>query len=115
MAFERVASLVDIEIGAAHPAEVGGEPIALVRVAADVVKAVHNICSHEQYELAPDGWVEGNSIECPQHGSIFDLDTGEPDSLPAVKPIPVYACRIDGGEVYVDPNQPLNDAPVPRF
>ena len=35
------------------------------------------------------------TIECPKHGSIFDLNTGAPRSLPALKPVAVYDVKID--------------------
>lgn len=110
MARRRVARLDDIAVGAAIAVEVDGEPVALVRVAPGVVKACHNICSHQYYELAPEGWVGPNSIECALHGSEFDLDTGEPASLPALDPIPIYACDVVDGEVYVDLAAQRNDA-----
>ncbi|HVL98883.1 MAG TPA: non-heme iron oxygenase ferredoxin subunit [Egibacteraceae bacterium] len=114
MGFEVVANLEDIEIGHSVKVVAGGEPIALARLDATTVKAVHNTCSHADYDLAPEGYLEDNTIECLLHGSVFDLDTGEPDSLPAVKPIPVYATKIEDGKVYVDVEQQLNDAPAPR-
>ncbi len=114
MTFEKVASIDEIDVDTAIKVEAGGEPIALVRIAADTVKAVHNFCSHQRYDLAPEGWIGDNSIECALHGSTFDLDTGEPESLPAVAPIPVYACRVEDGAVFVDIAQQLNDAAVPR-
>lgn len=113
MALERVLDLDDLAVGHARAVQVGGEPICVVRLDADVVKAVHDTCSHQQYSLA-EGWVEGNTIECNLHGSAFDLDTGQPQSLPAVKPIPVYACAVRGGGIWVDQADQRNDAPVPR-
>jgi 3-phenylpropionate/trans-cinnamate dioxygenase ferredoxin component len=112
--WERVASLDDIEPNGTLLVELGGEPICVVRLEGDVVKAVHDTCSHEEYSLA-EGWVGGNDIECALHGSMFNLDTGQPDALPAVKPIPVYACKVEGGAVLVDVERQLNDAPVPRY
>jgi len=112
VSFERVAELAEIRVGAAHQIEAGGEPIALVH-AEGGIRAVHDVCSHQQYSLS-EGWVEGNTIECNLHGSAFDLDTGAPRSLPAVKPVPVYACEVRDGAVWVDPARQLNDAPVPR-
>ncbi len=41
-------------------------------------------------------------IECWKHGSTFDLRTGDPCSLPATKPVPVYTVRIDGQDVIVE-------------
>jgi 3-phenylpropionate/trans-cinnamate dioxygenase ferredoxin component len=89
-----------------------------VRLDEATVKAVHDTCSHAQYDLH-EGWLETTSagagaIECALHGSMFDLDTGQPDSLPAVIPIPTYAVRIDGDDVLVDATTPTNAAPVPR-
>lgn len=113
MAFERALSLEDIEVGTAAKVELAGEPICLVRLDADTVRAVHDTCSHAQYSLA-EGWVEDGHIECGLHGSSFDLETGQPDALPAVKPVPTYAVRIEGGDVLVDAATPTNDAPLPR-
>ncbi len=49
------------------------------------------------------------------HGSMFDLDTGQPDSLPALEPIPVYTAVIDEGDIYVDVAAQKNDAAKPAF
>lgn len=114
MTCEKVASIEDVDIGGSIRVEAGGEPIALVRIAADTVKAVHNVCSHQHYDLAPEGLIGENSIECALHGSTFNLDSGVPESLPAVDPIPVYACKVEDGAVFVDTDQQLNDAAIPR-
>lgn len=115
MGWERVADLDSLAPGATLRVEVGGEPVCLVRLDADDVRAVHDTCSHQEYSLA-EGFVdtETRDIECALHGSMFNLDTGEPDSLPATRPIPIYAAKVDDGGVWVDPEQQLNDAAVPR-
>lgn len=112
MAFEHVADLADLRVGGVLRVEVGGEPLCLVRTDEGTVKAVHDTCSHQEYSLA-EGWVGENGIECALHGSVFDLDDGRPRSLPAVKPVPTYACKVADGGVFVDPEQQTNDAPVP--
>jgi 3-phenylpropionate/trans-cinnamate dioxygenase ferredoxin subunit len=114
MAFEPVIGLDEVPVGGCRAVLTGGEPVAIVRPDEETVKAVHNTCSHEQYELAPEGELEANDIECALHGSMFDLDTGEPDALPATEAIPVFACRVSDGQVEVDADQQLNDAPLPR-
>jgi 3-phenylpropionate/trans-cinnamate dioxygenase ferredoxin subunit len=113
MALERVFDLDDIPVGSAKVVTLGGEPICVVRLDEHTVKAVHDTCSHQQYSLS-EGWIDDNTIECAKHGSAFDLDTGAPESLPAVKPIPVYACEVRAGGVWVDQADQRNDAPVPR-
>lgn len=114
MAFEEVAKLDELLVGHSVKVVAGGEPIALVRLDETTVKAVHNVCSHADYDLAPEGYIEDNTIECLLHGSVFDLDSGEPDALPAVKPIPVYATKVEDGRIFVDAAQKLNDAPTPE-
>lgn len=112
MTWQKVADMADLEVDTPAVAELE-EPVCVVRVDDDTVYAVHDVCSHQYYELH-DGYVDDCSIECPLHGSSFDLRTGEPDSLPAVQPIPTYAVRVTGGEVQVDPDHQTNDAPVPQ-
>jgi 3-phenylpropionate/trans-cinnamate dioxygenase ferredoxin component len=112
MAFVRVAALDELDVNAAMAVDIEGTPICVVRLDDGIVKAVHNTCSHEDYPLH-EGWIDDNHVECALHGSSFDLDTGNPDTLPAVRPIPVYAAKAEDGGIWVDVAQQLNDAPVP--
>ena len=93
------------------------EPLCVVRTGEDQVFAVHDVCSHQEWSLA-EGWVDDIDgrphIECGLHGSSFDLADGSPDTLPAVKPIPTYAAKVEDGAVWVDLAQQTNDAPVPQ-
>jgi 3-phenylpropionate/trans-cinnamate dioxygenase ferredoxin subunit len=60
------------------------------------VYAIEDRCSHDDGPL-----VEGSldetacTIECPRHGSRFDLRTGAPQSLPAYEPVDTFAVIID--------------------
>lgn len=112
MAATTVAKLSELTEATPHQVEVDGVPVCLVRIGDDV-KAVHDTCSHQQWSLA-DGMVWGNGIECSLHGSTFDLDTGAPSSLPAVRPVPAFPVEVDGDEVRVDVASPTNDAPFPE-
>jgi 3-phenylpropionate/trans-cinnamate dioxygenase ferredoxin subunit len=40
-------------------------------------------------------------VECPLHGSQFDLRTGEAVSLPAVEPVRVHRVEVREGELWV--------------
>jgi 3-phenylpropionate/trans-cinnamate dioxygenase ferredoxin subunit len=88
--------------GTARRFDVGAHRIALVRIEEDFY-AIGDTCSHEDYSLS-EGEVlsEACEIECWKHGSMFDLRSGEPRSLPATKPVPVYAVRVDGDDVVVE-------------
>jgi 3-phenylpropionate/trans-cinnamate dioxygenase ferredoxin component len=112
MGYQRVAGPDDLAVGEAMFADLG-EPVCVVRVSEDVVKCVHDTCSHQEYPLH-EGFVDDGEIECALHGSTFDLRNGAPEALPATRPVPVYAAKVDGDDVYVDIDQQLNDAPLPR-
>jgi 3-phenylpropionate/trans-cinnamate dioxygenase ferredoxin subunit len=106
--FERACSLADVPDEGVVPVEIGGVEVAIVKSCGQVF-AVRDECSHAQIQLS-EGEVEDCEIECWLHGSRFDLRTGEPTSLPAYEPVPVYPVRIDGDDVLVDVKNPLNSA-----
>jgi 3-phenylpropionate/trans-cinnamate dioxygenase ferredoxin subunit len=97
----RLCSRDDLQPGSAKRFDAAGLRIALVRIG-DEYFAVGDRCSHEDYSLA-DGevWPDECELECAKHGSTFDLRTGEPCSLPATKPVPVYDLVIDDDSVSV--------------
>lgn len=111
MAFEKVADLTSL--GEARPTrvEVGGLDVCLVRLG-DEVHAVLDTCSHEEYPLH-EGFVFEGQLECALHGSMFDLRTGDPESLPATTPVPIFAVKVEGDDVLLDVEARLNDAPIP--
>jgi 3-phenylpropionate/trans-cinnamate dioxygenase ferredoxin subunit len=91
----------ELASGEARRFDVGDHRIALVRLGDDFY-ALGDRCSHEDYSLAEgEVWPDECSIECPRHGSTFDLRTGEPCSLPATVSVPVYEVDVEGDEVAV--------------
>lgn len=97
----RLCAADDVATGEAKRFDVDGHRVCLVRIGDDFY-AIGDQCSHEDYSLA-EGEVFGDdcAIECWKHGSTFDLRTGEPQSLPATKPVPVYDVVLRDGEVFV--------------
>ncbi|MGD2101817.1 MAG: non-heme iron oxygenase ferredoxin subunit [Acidimicrobiia bacterium] len=79
---------------------VGDRRIALFRVGDDVY-AIGDRCSHAEASLA-EGEIWDMSVECPRHGSEFDLRTGQPGALPATTPVPTYDVEIEDGTVYLE-------------
>jgi 3-phenylpropionate/trans-cinnamate dioxygenase ferredoxin subunit len=101
MSAQRACSLTELpEVGAVRVV-LDGVPVAVVRDEDGEVHAVSDTCSHAEVSLS-DGEVYDNTIECWLHGSCFDLRTGEPTALPALRPIPVYPVILDGDDVLVD-------------
>jgi 3-phenylpropionate/trans-cinnamate dioxygenase ferredoxin component len=91
----------ELASGQARRFDVAGRRIALVRTG-DEFHAIDDRCSHEDYSLAEgEVWVEEREIECPRHGSTFDLLTGCPCSLPATQGVAVYPVEVADGTVSV--------------
>ena len=64
------------------------------------VHATSNYCTHLDCLLS-SGKIIDDGIRCSCHGSVFDLDTGDPIYPPATVPIQVYPVREEDGEVFV--------------
>jgi len=79
--------------------KVGEKRIAMFRVEDDVY-AIGDVCSHAEASLA-EGEVWDEAVECPRHGSEFDLRTGVPSSLPATAPVPTYEVSVEDGTVFL--------------
>jgi 3-phenylpropionate/trans-cinnamate dioxygenase ferredoxin subunit len=98
----RLCAVDDLEPDTARRFDIDGHRVALVRIG-DEFHAIGDRCSHADYSLS-EGivWAEDCQIECPKHGSVFSLTTGEPESLPATRPVPVYAVTVEDGSVVVE-------------
>jgi len=95
-----------VEPGSARRVDVEGHRIAIVRIqnadGSDHWYAIGDECSHADWSLSEgEVWEEECEIECPKHGSTFSLTTGQPQTLPATQPVPVYTVRVDGDDVLV--------------
>ena len=102
MTLERLCAINDLEDGTVRRFDLGEHRIALVRLGDDWY-ALGDRCSHADISLS-EGEVlaDESALECWKHGSSFDLRTGEPQSLPATRPVPVYTLKIEGDDVLVE-------------
>jgi len=97
----RVCGVDDVKSGAARRFDVDGLRLCVVNIEGRFY-VIGDECSHEDYSLSEgDVWEDDCEIECPKHGSTFLLTTGEPQSLPATRPVPVYDVRVEGDDVIV--------------
>ena len=101
----RACALSERADAVAHKGDVGGCPVALVRMG-DTVHAIGDTCSHAEVSLA-EGMVDTDdcALECWKHGSLFDLETGEALTLPAIKPVAVHRATVDDDDVVVHLNE----------
>ena len=95
----KVAPLDQLPEGRGVRVEVGGHRIAVFRIE-DQVYAIGDRCSHAEASLA-EGELFDFDVECPRHGSSFDIRTGEPDAFPATRPVPIYTATVEAGDVFL--------------
>jgi glycine betaine catabolism B len=79
--------------------QVDGENICVVNVEGKYY-AIGSICTHEGGPLA-DGTLEGYEVECPWHGSKFDVRTGEVINPPASEPEPTHQIKVEGNNILI--------------
>ena len=101
MSAQTICRFDEIPDGTARRFEVEGRSVAVVRIG-DGVYAIGDTCSHGNVSLS-EGEVlcDEKEIECWKHGSSFSLVSGEPLTLPATQPVPVYVARVVDGHVEI--------------
>jgi 3-phenylpropionate/trans-cinnamate dioxygenase ferredoxin component len=101
-----ICRLDELAPNSASRFDVEGRAVAVVRIGDDVY-AIGDTCSHADVSLSEgEVWCETREIECWKHGSTFSLETGEPQTLPATQPVPVYVVRVVDGAVEIDLEAP---------
>lgn len=65
--------------------------------------ATAGVCSHAHAFLS-EGYIDGQTIECPLHQGLFHIPTGMPLSPPVTEPLKTYETKIEEGTVYVRVN-----------
>lgn len=103
MTLVKVCAIGDVPEGEARRFPLGDGHVAVVNLGASGFRALNAVCSHEHAWL-DEGEVEPEdlTIECPKHGSVFDLDTGAAKTLPAVLPVAAYPVKIDNDDVLIE-------------
>ena len=99
--FVKVAQVGDLSPGEMIAVEVGGDRVLLANVGGNI-HAIDDICSHAYASLS-EGDLSGEEVECPLHGSAFNVVTGEVLTPPADEKIRVYQLRIDGDDILLGP------------
>jgi 3-phenylpropionate/trans-cinnamate dioxygenase ferredoxin subunit len=97
--FRTVAKVEDVPAGTMLQVELDGVKIVLAHVG-DRVFALQDQCTHEEFPLS-SGELVGGQVTCSLHGARFDLETGAPRALPAVRPVRTYETRVEGEDVQV--------------
>ncbi len=97
-----VCQVSELPTGARKRIETDEMDILVINCGEDQLLAIEDRCSHDGSPF-DDGPVDcaARTIECPRHGSIFDLTSGRPKTLPAYLPVEVFDIEVDGDTVFV--------------
>ena len=99
--FVKVAELGELSPGKMKYVEVGSDQVLLANVDGTIY-ACDNVCTHAFAPLA-EGALAGEEVECPLHGSVFNVTTGEVIDPPADESLRVFQVRIEGNDILVGP------------
>jgi 3-phenylpropionate/trans-cinnamate dioxygenase ferredoxin subunit len=97
----RVASVGEVPAESLKRVDAGSTPVCLAHAEDGNFYALNDICTHEEFSLS-EGELWDMDVECPQHGSRFNLVTGKVTGLPAVIPAKTYLVTVEGADVFVE-------------
>jgi cytochrome b6-f complex iron-sulfur subunit len=93
---QALAKVADVPVGGAVSATgADGKPVIVSQPAAGTVVAFSAICTHQGCTVAPAGKI----LQCPCHGSTYDLATGKNTGGPAPSPLARVPVKVKGGKV----------------
>ena len=82
--------------------EVEGVEIGIFNCGGELM-AIEDRCSHDDGPLAQGEFdAAACTVECPRHGSLFDLRSGRPKTLPAFAPVETFDVRVEDGEIKLE-------------
>ncbi len=97
-----VAALDELREGTPHRVEADSTPVLLLRQG-NRLRAIGATCPHLGGPL-DEGPIEGDTVTCPWHGSVFCLNDGALIHGPAMMPVAAYEVRVEGGRIAVRAN-----------
>ena len=97
--FVKAAESKDIAPSSMKAVDVAGEKVCIIKIEGNYY-AIGNVCTHVGGPL-DEGTLEGYEVECPWHGSKFDVRTGEPTKPPARQSVPTYEVKLEGNNILV--------------
>ena len=95
-----VCNIDELAEGEMRLVDVDGRKIGVFRCADGDLMAIEDRCSHDDGPLAEGEFDSAScTVECPRHGSLFDLRTGRPKTLPAYRPVETFEVTLENDEV----------------
>ena len=102
MSTHTVCKSEELPEGERRLVEVDDVKIGVFNVDGDLY-AIEDRCSHDDGPLAEGTFDPATcTVECPRHGSLFDLRSGRPKTLPAYAPVDTFEVRVEDGEIKLE-------------
>jgi 3-phenylpropionate/trans-cinnamate dioxygenase ferredoxin component len=97
-----ICPVSELPPGATRVVEVEDLEIGIVNCGGRIL-AIEDRCSHDDGDLFEgDIDFDACTVECPRHGSLFDLESGKPLNLPAYVPVDTFEVRVEGDMIRVE-------------
>jgi 3-phenylpropionate/trans-cinnamate dioxygenase ferredoxin subunit len=98
-----VCPLSELGEGEMRLVEVEGRKVGVFHCGDGELYAIEDRCSHDDGPLAEGEFDSGAcTVECPRHGSLFDLRSGRPRTLPAYQPVETFDVIVEDGVVKLE-------------
>ena len=98
-----VCRLDELPEGEMRLVEADGLKIGVFHCPGGELHAIEDRCSHDDGPLAEGEFdADACTVECPRHGSLFDLTSGRPKTLPAYAPVETFQVAIEDDQVLLE-------------
>ena len=101
--FVKVAQMSELTPGDMKSIKFGNDEVLLVNVDGNI-HACDDVCTHSYASLS-EGDLSGAEVECPLHGAMFNVTSGEVITPPATDALRIFQVRIEGDDILVGPPQ----------
>jgi 3-phenylpropionate/trans-cinnamate dioxygenase ferredoxin subunit len=97
-----ICPAAELQPGQSRIVQVDGRKLGVFNAGGELY-AIEDRCSHDDGPLAEGEFdAERRTVECPRHGSLFDLTTGRPKTLPAYMPVDTFPVRVEDGVIKLE-------------
>jgi 3-phenylpropionate/trans-cinnamate dioxygenase ferredoxin subunit len=102
MAIHGLGALADLPASGGRAFAIAGRKIAVFQAEGELF-AIDDTCSHADASLSAGEFdADELCVECPMHGSLFDLRSGRALTLPAFAPVQTYRVWHENDQVFVE-------------